>query len=212
MYNEDGVGLVDETGKMVVEFRNFGSTISGPRLKEDGTVEVSLKEHDTELTKTMNKEGCVVTLKDDQVIALPFKYVFSLEWIGDYIPVLHGDSWGVLDKSNVEVIPCAYKRITIVNGKALAKTDTGVFIIDLKSKEMTEIKCDDIEVLSDGFLLVRNKKTTKRDSIFSYGSRSSKDVITYGLINLEGQFLLDTIYDEISTQDPAPETDEDDDE
>ena len=212
VYNEDGVGVVDETGHLVVDFRDFGSIINGPILKEDGTIEVSLKKDEKHLVRTINEDGCIVTIKDNQITALPFKYVFALEWIGDYIPVLSGDSWGVLDKSNVEVIPCAYKKITIVNGKALAKTDTGVFIIDLNSKEMTEIKCDDIEVLSDGFLLVRNKKTTKRDSIFSYGSGSSKDVITYGLINLEGQFLLDTVYDEISTHDPAPETDEDDDE
>ena len=93
--------------------------------------------------------------KDGNGIVLPFKYTFAKEWVGDYLPVLCGDFWGVLDSSLSEVLPCRYNDVVICNGMVLAKTDSSNTIVDLSNHETFDLNFDEVISLKNGLLVIK---------------------------------------------------------
>ena len=155
--------------------------------------------------------GCIVSTKEGQSIVLPFKYIFAKEWSDNCIPVMCGNYWGVLDDSLNEIVSCSYDELFIFKGKAIAKKDSKYVIIDLGTKEVTEIHFDNVLPFNDDSLLVAKKTSVSTSSRRSFG-REPKQVTKYGLIDSLGQTLAETLYDEITLASPDPEKDEDEDE
>ena len=210
VYGKDGIGFVDESGNLVIKCRDFGSSVHGPMFLDNGSLEVHFKTtKNNELKKSMDDSGSVITIKDGQSFPIPFQYIYAKEWVGNYIPVMIGDCWGVIDGSRNEIIPCIYQDIFIVKDKAVAKLDTGYFIIDLINKESIEVKYDDVSKLNDDYLLVLKKKPQTDVERFSYGYRSQKPINYYGVIDLKGKVVIDAIFSEISINNPNPEKEED---
>ena len=186
-------------------------TFYGQKALFDDTIIVGIKEsYDSVINKTMNQEGCIVSSKNDTEIALPFKYIFAKEWVGSYLPVLCGDLWGVIDVSFNEAIPCIYQDLFVVEGKAIVKTDAGYSIIDIVKKDTIDLQYDEVKPLYGQFLLVLKKKEEKKSSTYSYGLGRESMIDQYGVIDLMGAIVFDPDYDEISTLEAGPESDEDD--
>lgn len=210
VYSEKEISVADTQANILVEARDYGKSVIGPILLGDGNLEVQLKlDSDTIRSRTMNCSGNLLTDKDGQTIVLPFKYIFAKEWVGDFISVMVGDSWGVIDSSFNEVIPCTYHDISVVKDKAIAKTDTGFHIIDLNTKDTISIVYDQASMFTDGLLLVCKKTVKASSSRTLLGFGPEKNSYKYGLIDIYGQVVLDPIYDEITVLNPETEPNED---
>lgn len=209
VYKENGIGAANESGQLIVDCRDFGKIVLDPAIQKDDTIIVGIKEsYDSVIKKTMNQEGSIVSSKNDTEIALPFKYIFAKEWVGSYLPVLCGDSWGVIDDSLNEVIPCIYQELFIAEGKAIVKTDAGYSIIDIVTKETIDLQYDKVSPLYGNFLLVLKKKENKKSSSYLYGLGRESMEYLYGVIDLTGSVVFAPDYYEITTLNEEPESDE----
>ena len=194
VYGEQGVGVVDEKGSILVKCRDFGKMISGPILKNNGEMEVQMKMNDVLDTMVMNETGCLITNRLGNTITLPFKYLFARDWVGSYIPVYCGGAWGVIDERFIEIIPCKYQEVYIINDRVLVKSNELYSIIDLSNSQVVELNYDFVKPLINGYLRV-------------YINNGQYQPFKTGIIDLNGHVVLNPEYDVVSTADPDLEGD-----
>ena len=177
---EGKIGLADKYGEIKIS-----PIYSRLELSDDGKYAIVKKD---ELQGVMKIDSTVV----EEILPVKYSYIAPLEWNnlgkGDpigiyfsendpYVYTIKNEKAGVYDKHGNCICDNKYEKISY-NDYLFCGMSNGLDIINPETKNLVHIDCDDYIPSADSYCII--KKNGK-----------------WGVINKEGNLVIDTIYDEI---------------
>lgn len=192
-------GLISKNGTMLLEL----SDRKNIRLEiVDDEIVFRMWINGQNQYRHIDEFGHIITHNEDQQVVLPYGIYWCSNWIDGNICVVMDGKWGVLNDKLEFILPSNYKYIqNISGGKFLCVSIVNEInkysIYDSSSMSFSELDFERVEDFEQGYAIVskciKETKQPYRDPIREY---------VYGLINANGELVLDFEFSNIQYKEP----------
>lgn len=184
--SSSGVGIVDSNNNEILKNRFYLEHFDLPYI-QDNKFYLRINKfhyHDYYCKEIheIDSSARIVTYKNNTAISLPLEYTWANEWVGEYIPVIKDDNWGILDSNLNEVSKFEFSKILVIDtNAALAINDSCEIIkLDLINKTQTVLKYEYVSHTNTN-ICVREWRSDRRNDYEA----------NYGLIDNRGNLVVE---------------------